>query len=54
MKQLTLTIQAPDDALVQEALDDVMAAIAAGQERADLDEGNVRIAYAWQDVPEQS
>lgn len=48
MSRLSIVIEAPSDGEVQEGLDDVVAAVAAGQIRGVVDEGTVRIRFDWQ------
>lgn len=54
MRRLAILIDAPSPREVQEALDDVVAAIVTGQTEADYEDGRVRIKFDWQEQPEQS
>lgn len=49
MKRLFILIEAPDEREVQEALDDAVAVVAAGQQAGEQREENVRIVFRWDD-----
>jgi hypothetical protein len=47
MRRLAILIAAASPRAVEEALDDVVAAVATGQQSGQIDEGDTRIRFSW-------
>lgn len=54
MRRLAVLIEASSPRDIQEALDDVVAAVAAGQTQGQVDENGVRIRFRWEEQAERS